>query len=1648
MAIYSLNLGFISRSKGRSSVAFSAYISGSQHKEEQSGKTYSYLHREDIAISRILAPENAPAWVLDPAIFWNKVEQFEDEIITQRFQGNAKNSEKNQKSLAYRDHLLKTARTAQTIMGALPLELARGQAKSCVEEFLKTRFVSRGLVVHYAIHWDEGNPHFHGLITRRALAENTFASRKDEDIVSPPEHRKTRKQWEVIVNKHLALSGSEVRIDCRSNKERGLIFKASKHEGYYAQRLGERGEKSRILTFNEETRQHNIQLLCDHPEVLIHEISQKRIVFTRTHIEEEIIRRVGGDEELFAILKACVEGIKNPNDYAPNENFAGNLKNVASKLTDSILKNSEITQFVGQNIQTEPIFTSTTYKKQEEKLTNLADTLNRRFSKDIPSNFVTEILNKENFKLGFSFSEEQAAAIHYLCSGSDIRILNGRAGTGKTTLLKVVAEVYQASGFNVFGTSFQGKAVEIMECEIGIPCRTLDSLNLSWENHERQNTLVKNGKLWGQAYLSAFQKMKELELQRFHSKDVILVDEANMIGGTLWESFLAEAVNKGAKVLIIQDTEQIKSREPGDYGRLFAERFGSCETRKVHRQKITWQKECTVLLNKGHVLDGLAPYQQKGYFQWHDTTFATHEAMVDAYLKDFQENSNQNRIALAYRNHDVNALNQQIRLKLKEQEALRSPFRIGNQEFSIGDRIRFTQNDHQGHFVKNIHANLFQTVREHLKPMQIQGVKNGTFGTILARNNQHIKVQLDDGRYVKFKSSEYTHLTYGYALSIHKSEGSTFDRTFVALDPLLNASTLLVAMTRHRHDVQAFINREEIIDFKALVEKINRGKFKETLYDYKVPEDKKIYLECVQKYANLLKQSTDVREKIGNSLKPNTSFWKHPESKHYKDLLDQKKGIASEILFHWKKHLPYVRLAGIRKDTLEIEVGFRQRILSDLEQRASIQAQGYMDLVRETQYLWKTILETYSPVLAKNHPLYPTYKKLTEERNSLAAVFVENLNLYRPFLKITEDKEGQYKDYWNNFIEAKDRFMVLSLKKYAAAHIDSQHQKAFEDRLSLEHKEFYKNIKYYKEASFEAAALYKLCKDQTNAFCLTPEMLKHSFQETCVRRDASALQIVRNYEAYQLFLEQFKIQESKLLTHATFGEIREKARTYTSEQDPFIKASYAQEMVHLLKNLKEPRITILLKQEGIDLQKIRFDIVYAEKIKKEEIPSQENPEYIFNHIQNYQKASREVGRAWKLNIHAQKPQSWEEALKIRQEAAQCLIHCDTAFKIFKDMHPQRIENLKSHAQEINPIPLQNFKPFYKVEHVLNASRGRIQEIADNLLGTHNYHLSTKSTLRFGSNGKIVVHIQGGKEGLWYDFAESIGGNIFQFIQHYKGLSFREAVDYCAWFLGVRAEERFLKTKIFSTQMQKKQDEHDKYRRLTSVAELYQKSQSTQGTIAEIYLRKERCIQCDLSNDLRYVPKGTRFIYSNREKILTHDSLAAFGRNSLGELSSVQLTKLNNDGTRACNKEGKKLNKIQYGVAKGSFVTLQSDPQRKQVFIAEGIETALSIKEAGVKGAIVASMGIYNMKNYQGPETKIIICSDNDGKLAHTNEAIHRTQEYFESQRKSAIILKPNREGQDFNDILKESGIKSIQKYLSDALVSNNKPSKNQSFYNR
>lgn len=1800
MAIYSLNLGFISRSEGRSAVGFSAYISASQQVDERTGVRYDFVCKSDVIVSRILAPEDAPEWAKTSSTLWNKAEQFEDEWGTLRFRGNTRDAEKNQKSLEAREQFLSSAQTAQTIMGAIPIEFSKLEAEACVEEFLQTRFVPRGLVVEYAIHWERGNPHFHGQITRRALVEGEFSQRKDRDIVSKPELLITRKEWEKVVNKHLELGGHEVRIDCRSHEDRGSLLLPTHHEGWYAQRLAEQGQYSRIVADNEAVRQKNIKILCNNPEALIQEVALKRTTFTRRHIEEEIIRRVGGDAKLFALLKARVEEVDIPSELilkCANQNIdykglygdgshrdivyeGGELRGLATKLTDRLLGNQDIAAEVGENLNRDIVFTSTAYKKQEENLVQLADTLHQRSTKVVSESIITKALAYGEEQLGNSFSTEQREAVHHLCSGPELRILNGKAGTGKTTLLKAVAHAYQQAGYEVIGTTFQGKAVDIMEEDIGISCRSLDSFICAWDKHQEQKDLVESGKLWGRPYIYAFNKMKDLEKHRFTSNMVILVDEANMIGGRLWEPFLTEAASCGVKVLVIQDPAQIKSREPGDYGRLFAERFGFCETTEVVRQRVPWQRECSKLLNEHKVLDGLKPYYDKGNFQWFEDKQGVHKALAQDYVKDLMANPHQTRIALAYQNTEVYELNQVIRAVLIEkgclgrsrkqnhlqhrllqeslpQECPPQEFKIQGETYAIGDRIRFTQNDNYGQHIRNVDEQPFflsslmlgggdlrqtKDLNSATQKSFKKGVKNGSFGTIEAFDEKQslLTVVLDDKRRIQFDIHKYSHLTLGYAMGIHKSEASTFDKGFLSFDPLMDPSTTLVSMTRHREDVTAYVNREQFIDFKQVVEKISPVSSKETLQDYRISEEQKPYFARVQQYRDLLIEGMTLREELegaiddeiertkegttrGSKTKeerregekdPQTTLYQHPAYQAYQVCFEERKRIAEEILADWQNHAPYTRLAGIRKDVLEVESGLRPRLLSDLEYRASLQVQGYMDLVKETRDLWKTISQTHPGSLAKSHNLYEDYTVKKMDRDSLAFVFQENPKLYRPFLRVTEDAEGTLRDYWGEVINKEDRVYISALKSHAEAHIRSQLQNLYYERLSPDQKIHYDEVKSYVNVRNEAASLYSHLQKQDEATIqvTSPESVLslEKFHELQAERDRLALKIVDSPEKYQDFFDVFNIKENKLLEHAVAGEIREKVHAYKTQTNIEKRSLQAQELKRILNTSKDYRI---FKESGLDTNRLTFDIAFYDKVKSGEISPTLQPEDVYKPIQAYLDSSKQAAQLWKIihvkgkgnylpekrlnenhspidNREALKS-DWQLALTARNENARTLVSQEPSLVVIAEMRQGIGERIyrqagfiqrdvknpssqkttmdsSSHNRTSSPPIIQKShqQPFISIEQVRAAAKGNMNSLATDLLGIPNKHMSSKTSLRFGTRGSMVVNIAGLKAGQWKDFESGQGGDIISLVQREKNLNLKETVTYLADVLNVRShkEPSLYKPSSHIQPQLKPQDSlaqiKENAMRLNAVSELNLKSKPIEGTLAQSYLQQERHIKGPLPPDLRYIPKGTTFMYQGERRTLQHNSLAVFGRNQEGRLSSVQLTKLDHQGKRALNIDGTKLNKIHYGIAKGSFVLLQEDKSNNApnpVFIAEGVETALSIRQAGVKGTIVASMGIHNITNYQGSQKghpsnesslngspfkgNIIICADNDDHKpnSQTYKTIESTKNHFESQGKSVSIIKPNSPGDDFNDVLKKQGISGVQEYVKPYLDPDRQP---------
>lgn len=258
MAIYHLSASTISRGKGQSAVASSAYRSGDKLYSERYGET-SYYVRKVKPVTFILKPDHAPAWTLNRQQLWNEVEKVE------------KSS---------------NAQLAREFNIALPVELSDEAQEKLVKEYVQENFVNRGMVADVAIHRDDkANPHFHLMVTMRpfnqdgtwgAKAKRIFIldengnqlyyesgdkkSRKENltDWNSKETFAEWRENWAKTANRYLADNGYSERITDKSYAEQGLDIEPTIHEGYVARKMEKQGNISDRCEENRAIKKRNM----------------------------------------------------------------------------------------------------------------------------------------------------------------------------------------------------------------------------------------------------------------------------------------------------------------------------------------------------------------------------------------------------------------------------------------------------------------------------------------------------------------------------------------------------------------------------------------------------------------------------------------------------------------------------------------------------------------------------------------------------------------------------------------------------------------------------------------------------------------------------------------------------------------------------------------------------------------------------------------------------------------------------------------------------------------------------------------------------------------------------------------------------------------------------------------------------------------------------------------------------------------------------------------------------------------------------------------------------------------------------------------------------------------------------------------------
>ena len=250
----------VSRNKGKSAVAASAYISGTRMENTWDGVTHDYTRKKHVIYTEVMLPPNAPQEYADRNLLWNSVEWNETKA---------------------------NAQLARSIELALPAELNHEQNIALVRKLAQKLFVDKGMCADVAFHdKGDGNPHAHILLTMRPLTPDGKWGDKSrlEYILDADGNRiparqkgrwKTRKvcttdwddrgnaeRWRAAaadaINEALREAGfTQGFVDPRSYADQGVHRIPMVHEGPDARAMEKRGISTEVGEKNREIRQQN-----------------------------------------------------------------------------------------------------------------------------------------------------------------------------------------------------------------------------------------------------------------------------------------------------------------------------------------------------------------------------------------------------------------------------------------------------------------------------------------------------------------------------------------------------------------------------------------------------------------------------------------------------------------------------------------------------------------------------------------------------------------------------------------------------------------------------------------------------------------------------------------------------------------------------------------------------------------------------------------------------------------------------------------------------------------------------------------------------------------------------------------------------------------------------------------------------------------------------------------------------------------------------------------------------------------------------------------------------------------------------------------------------------------------------------------------
>ncbi len=769
VAVPHFSVSVVARGSGRSAVLSAAYRHCAKMDYEREARTIDYTRKRGLLHEEFVIPADAPKWlramIADRSVsgaseaFWNKVEDFE------------KRSD---------------AQLAKDVTIALPIELTAEQNIALVRDFVERHITAKGMVADWVCHDAPGNPHVHLMTTLRPLTEDGFGAKKV--AVLGPDGKPIRNDagkivyelwagslddfnafrdgWFACQNRHLALAGLDIRIDGRSFEKQGMEVEPTIHIGVGATAIDRKAEQAKTqssagspklerIELQEARRSENARRIQRRPEIVLDLITREKSVFDERDVAK-ILHRYIDDAALFQSLMIRV--LQSPEALR--------------------LERERISFATGTRVPAK--YTTRELIRLEAEMANRAIWLSGRFSHG-----VREAVLEATFARHSRLSEEQKTAIGHVAGSERIAAVIGRAGAGKTTMMKAAREAWEAAGYRVVGGALAGKAAEGLEKEAGISSRTLSSWEHRWSGGRNQ----------------------------LDAKTVFVLDEAGMVSSRQMARLVETVTKAGAKLVLVGDPEQLQPIEAGAAFRAIADRIGYAELETIYRQREQWMRDASLDLARGNISKAVDAYTAQGRM----IGMRLKDEAVDILIADWSREYDPTKttLILAHLRRDVRMLNDMARAELVSRGILGEGFVFrtedGHRTFAPGDQIVFLKNEGS------------------------LGVKNGMLGKVVEAAQSRIVAEIGEGehrRQVAVEQRFYNNVDHGYATTIYKSQGATVDRVKVLASLSLNRHLTYVAMTRHREDLRVYYGTRSFAFAGGLIKILSRKNAKETTLDY------------------------------------------------------------------------------------------------------------------------------------------------------------------------------------------------------------------------------------------------------------------------------------------------------------------------------------------------------------------------------------------------------------------------------------------------------------------------------------------------------------------------------------------------------------------------------------------------------------------------------------------------------------------------------------------------------------------------------------------------------------------------------------------------------------------------------------------------